>query len=74
MPLNIVSRFAAYAVPIERATYDDLAQSGGPIGWRLRNAQRATIEALWVRACADADSAERQGLPTRCDKLWFLNT
>ena len=74
VPLVIISRFAAYAVPIERATYDDLAQTGGPIGWRLRNMQRATIESLWVRACAAGDAPERQGLPARCDKAWFLTT
>ncbi|KAJ1636514.1 Inosine/uridine-preferring nucleoside hydrolase domain-containing protein [Pavlovales sp. CCMP2436] len=36
IPLTVVSRFAAYAAPVRREIYDHLAQSGAPIGWRLR--------------------------------------
>lgn len=73
IPLIIVSRTVAYACPVPRQIYDDLAQSGSPIGWRLRNAQRASIESLWKRA-ASSDPATRMGLPLRCDKEWFKKT
>mmetsp|Transcript_154871 Transcript_154871/g.288799 ORF Transcript_154871/g.288799 Transcript_154871/m.288799 type:complete len:875 (-) Transcript_154871:69-2693(-) len=73
IPLIIVSRTVAYACPVPRQIYDDLAQSGSPIGWRLRNAQRSSIESLWKRASSN-DPAQRMGLPMRCDKEWFKNT
>jgi hypothetical protein len=74
IPMTVVSRHAAYAVPVPRAIYDHLAQSGSTIGWRLRKVQRDSIEALWRRACAPDCSAERNGLPARCDKTWFSKT
>jgi hypothetical protein len=40
IPLTVVSRFAAYAAPVRREIYDHLAQSGAPIGWRLRKVSR----------------------------------
>ena len=73
VPLIVVSRFAAYATPIRRNTYDELALMGGAIGWRLRNVQRMTITDLWRRACAPEGDG-RRGLPMRCDKKWFANT
>jgi hypothetical protein len=51
-----------------------MALSGSSIGWRLRNVQRNTIEGLWRRACAPPGSAERKGLPDRCDRTWFVQT
>jgi hypothetical protein len=74
IPTTIVSRHAAYAVPVPRSIYDHLAQSGNPIGWRLRKVQRDSIEELWRRACAEPGSAEQLGLPSRCDKAWFSRT
>ena len=37
--------------------------------WRLRNAQRDSIEALWRRSCAPADDEARMKLPPRCDLI-----
>ena len=80
MPLVIVSRHAAYAAKMPRDVYDELALSGSAIGWRLRNAQRDSIEALWKRASAPPDTvpparnSTRKGLPARCDRRWFLKT
>lgn len=34
----------------------------------------APLESLWRRACAPAGSAERAGLPVRCDSSWFVQT
>uniref|UniRef100_A0A7S3WTB5 Uncharacterized protein n=1 Tax=Emiliania huxleyi TaxID=2903 RepID=A0A7S3WTB5_EMIHU len=41
---------------------------------RLQETQRTSIERLWRRACAPADSPSRAGLPVRCDKRWFCDT
>ena len=68
----IVSRHAAYACPMPRSIYDDMAATGHPIGLRLRDTQRDLIESLWKRACATG--ADRLGLPARCDKQWFQTT
>lgn len=68
IPLKVVSRHAAYGAPIPRSIYDRLAQTGSPIGWRLRKRQRDAIERLWRRACAPPGSPEREGLPERCNK------
>lgn len=57
LPMVILSRFAAYAAPLPRSLYDDLAATGSPIGRHLQHAQRTSIEQLWRRACAPADSA-----------------
>ena len=74
VPLIIVSRHAAYAVQMPRSTYDKLALTGSSIGFRLKSAQRDSIEQLWQRACAPDGSDKRKGLPGRCDRTWFLNT
>ena len=73
VPLIIVGRYAAYKCPMPRSIYDDMASTGHPIGKRLRDTQRASIEGLWKRACAP-EGPERIGLPARCDKAWFCNT
>jgi inosine-uridine nucleoside N-ribohydrolase len=72
VPLIVVSRWAAYAAMVPRSCYDELAALGSWVGCRLRNAQRASIENLWNRACASGD--QREGLPARCDRAWFLKT
>uniref|UniRef100_A0A7S3T6Y1 Uncharacterized protein n=1 Tax=Emiliania huxleyi TaxID=2903 RepID=A0A7S3T6Y1_EMIHU len=74
VPLLVLSRFAAYGCQVPRSTYDDLAATGGQIGRRLQETQRTSIERLWRRACAPADSPSRAGLPVRCDKRWFCDT
>ena len=73
VPLIIVSRHAAYKCPMPRSIYDDMAATNHPIGKRLRDTQRASIEGLWKRACAP-EGPERLGLPARCDKPWFCTT
>lgn len=72
VPLIVVSRWAAYAAMVPRSCYDELAALGSWVGCRLRNAQRASIENLWNRVCGTGD--EREGLPERCNRAWFLKT
>lgn len=73
VPLVILSRYAAYACPMPRDIYDDMAWTGHPIGLRLQTTQRQSIEGLWQRA-ASADGEKRMGLPDRCNKQWFCST
>jgi hypothetical protein len=70
---TVVTRFAAYAAKMPRSVYDDLALTGSSIGWRLRNSQRSSIDQLWQRACSQ-DKNVRAGLPSRCDRKWFIDT
>eukprot|EP00928_Gymnodinium_smaydae_P086959 TRINITY_DN71339_c0_g1_i1.p1 TRINITY_DN71339_c0_g1~~TRINITY_DN71339_c0_g1_i1.p1 ORF type:complete len:826 (-),score=137.62 TRINITY_DN71339_c0_g1_i1:93-2483(-) len=72
--LVVVSRWTAYAAKMPRETYDVLAATGSSIARRLRNAQRSSIEQLWTRAVAPAGSAQRKGLPERCNRQWFIDT
>jgi len=73
VPLIILSRYAAYACPMPRDIYDDMAWTGHPIGLRLQTTQRQSIEGLWQRAASE-DEEKRMGLPKRCDKRWFCST
>ena len=68
----MLSRLAAYQAPVPRKIYDDLATTGSLIGWRLRHAQRTSIEQLWVRATSEG--AAHGGLPASCDRSWFCKT
>lgn len=74
VPLVILTREAAYACKVPRKFYDDLADTGHPVGIKLRDSQKGSIESLWRRANMPADHAERGTLPARCDKDWFCNT
>ncbi len=70
--LVVVTRYAAYAAKVPRIVYDELAELGSPIAWRLRAQQRSAIESLWSRAVSEGEA--RLGLPARCDRKWFLST
>jgi hypothetical protein len=74
VPLVILTREAAYACKVPRKFYDDLADTGHPVGIKLRDSQKGSIESLWKRANMPAGDPERGTLPARCDKEWFCNT
>ena len=59
---------------VPRKFYDDLADTGHPVGIKLRDSQKGSIESLWKRANMPAGHADRGTLPARCDKEWFCNT
>lgn len=71
--LVILTREAAYACQVPRKFYDDLADTGHPVGIKLRDSQRGSIENLWKRTNMPAGDPERGTLPARCDKEWFCN-
>lgn len=72
IPITVVSRHAAVAAKVPRSVYDEMSDTGHPIGKRLLEAQKKAIEELWRRANLKADDAGRHGLPARCDRQWFL--
>merc|ERR1740130_2582532 len=51
--------------------YDAMAETGHPVGTRLQQSQRHSLEHLWQRVQLPADDPKREGLPGRCDKAWF---
>jgi len=71
VPLTVLSRHAAAAAKVDRSMYDRMAQTGHPVGIRLRDAQKKAIEHLWLRANLSAGDERRKGLPDRCDRAWF---
>lgn len=74
IPMVILTRAAAYACKVPRSFYDELADTGHPVGIKLRDSQQGSIESLWQRACLPAGDEGRAKLPDRCDKEWFCNT
>lgn len=69
----MITRVAAYACPVPRSIYDELAATESPIGIRLQAAQRGTITDLW-RRCHASGVVRRRSLPARCDPAWFRAT
>jgi inosine-uridine nucleoside N-ribohydrolase len=74
IPLTIVSRFCAMACAINPSFYARLAKENSPIGKRLHEKQADANRHLWKRVFLNADNPEREGLPSYCDKNWFLQT
>lgn len=70
VPMIILSRFTAYACPVQKKVYDLMVRCPvpNPVACRLQRAQRSSIEGLWKNVC------EGGILPDRCDKQWFCNT
>jgi len=54
VPLVVVGRHAAAAAKTPKRVFDQLAELGSPIGWRLRSATRDAVLAEWA-ACRDDD-------------------
>merc|ERR1719506_1142172 len=71
IPLTIVTRWAAYAAKLRFEVYDAMAATGHPVGMRLQNNQRRSLEHLWTRACMPPNDPRREGLRDSCDKAWF---
>ena len=86
IPMVILSRVTAYACPMTKGIFDslehfsvssssgDVEVTNSPVGRRLKNAQKTSIENLWARARAPPGDEARFGLPDRCDAAWFSET
>lgn len=70
----VLSRFAAKAGSVPRSIFDVLASHCGPTGKFLFETYRDSMLVLWRRSCAPSGSSERGGLPSRCNREWYLNT
>lgn len=70
IPLVVLSRFAALAAPVPRIVYDHMADTGHPVGIRLRDMQKDAITGLWKRTHLSQSDPERE-LPERCSPEWF---
>ncbi|CAH0445933.1 hypothetical protein LMG10661_02076 [Ralstonia syzygii subsp. syzygii] len=66
IPLRVVTREAAYRAAVPRAFYEDVAQSGHPVGLYLKDVQKNALNALW--------NGISEGLFAKLDKPWFFNT
>ena len=73
IPLTVLTRHAAGVCQVPRWVYDELAERS-PVGKRLQDIQRDSIEVLWRKANMPPGVPERKGLPDRCDKAWFCKT
>lgn len=74
VPLIVLTRWTAYAAPVPRSVYEDMAATKHPVAHRLLHVQRAKIEGLWRRAAPPPGDARRGDLPARCNKDWFCTT
>lgn len=71
VPMTILTRHASGAAKVPRAIYDRMAETGHPVGIRVRDAQKLAIEEVWRRANLPEGDPKRMGLPARCNKDWF---
>jgi hypothetical protein len=74
VPMWVLCKEAAYAAPVSRAVYDELALTGHPVGIRLKEMQCASVSHLWKRVHMASDDPRREKLPAPCDAAWFLKT
>lgn len=74
IPTRILTRHAAYGCKFQRNFFDEMAATGHPVGRQLKASLKARLKSLWSRVVLPAEHPLRQGLPSRCDKSWFLST
>jgi len=72
--MTVVSRWAAYAAKLPLTLYDRMARTQHPVAVRLQKAQKHSLQHLWSRANMGIDDPAREGLPGRCNKIWFSQT
>jgi inosine-uridine nucleoside N-ribohydrolase len=73
IPMTITTRDAAYAAQVPFKVFDDMQNTGNPIGASLAQRQYPSIRLLWKRANLAADDEERGPLPADRDREWFVN-
>ncbi len=73
IPMVITTRHAAYACQLPFRVYDDMEQTGNPVGICLKARQQHSMEHLWKAACAPEGAEIRGTLPPRCNRSWFVN-
>ncbi|MBI2473698.1 nucleoside hydrolase [Candidatus Uhrbacteria bacterium] len=71
--LIVVTKQAAYAAPVPREMYRNLARRHHPVGVRLERIQKGMIQHLWWRCNLPPESPARDGLPPELGTQWFSN-
>jgi len=74
VPLVIISRFATRHVTIPRAFCDLLESHCGKVGNFIKQTTKVHFQGLWKNSCAPKASIDRNGLPDRCDREWFVHS
>lgn len=74
MPFSVLTRYAAYDCKIDIEFFEKMAATNNKIGLQLLISLKYRLEALWYQANLPIESLERQGLPERCDRNWFIST
>jgi hypothetical protein len=73
VPITITTRQAAYAAQVPFSLFNDILESGNPVGESLASRQFPSIRLLWKRANSPEGSIERGPLPADRDRQWFVN-
>ena len=71
---DIMERCPDFPAAFTSHFFNRLHDSGSPIGVRLHSEQANAIQHLWERVNYPHDDPRREGLPTRLNREWFLET
>lgn len=71
IPMVVVMRDAAYSCPLPFKLYDDMVETGNPIGECMRGRQKPALQKLFHQACAP-EGELRGTLPLDRDRAWFV--
>lgn len=74
IPTIITTRFAAYGCTVPFEIFNEMSQTGNPIGEHLATIQKDRFRELWGKANALEGHPNRGDLPARCDRNWFITT
>lgn len=74
IPTIITTRFAAYGCTVPFEIFNEMSQTGNPIGAHLATVQKDRFRELWGKANAPEGHPNRGDLPARCDRDWFITT
>lgn len=73
IPIDLLTRDAAYGCQIPFSLFDAMAETGHPVGACLQRRQQPAIRELWAAACSPAGSEVRGSLPENRDRAWFVD-
>lgn len=71
IPMHLVSRHAAAATSLPKALFDQMEQTGNPIGAWIKDAEQKGLASLFLRCRLPIRDPRRGELPDRCDEAWF---
>lgn len=72
IPMVVVTREVARNCKFGFDTLGEMARKPNPIGRCLLQRQMSMMQKLFEKACAPVGSSLREGLPSRCDRAWFV--